>query len=419
MARRLIFGAVTEGILGLGGRIIEAVTKGRVPLEERLIEAATLGSVDLLNLVMAEDKLILDKVVLGSLSCNPLHTAAWYGHIKFVNKLLLLNPMLARLVDSMDRTALHLASAQGDVDVVKMLIQECPEMCITRDRNGKNPAHVAAMSGHVDALKELVQANPHAARARLDQDETVLHLCVKLNQLPSLEILLQMIDDEEFVNARDCDGNTILHLAVIGKQVEILKLVIEEKEIDINARNEQGHTAMDMLPRGNTTHHNDANDQMKAILLKADAKRKEAILQGEISKKRAALMVVTSFIAAITFQAGVSPPGGVWRENSDAHRAGESAIAYHYLYTWFLGCTTVGFVASLTPLLLLFNGFYLKNRIYRLVLMVVLAVAIASKASTRAVSISLGHSFEGQASSISNHSGCSNSILQRNTTYQV
>ena len=132
-----------------------------------------------------------------------------------------LYPTLARVLDSMGRTALHLASTQGHVDVVRVLIEKAPEMCLAHDRDGRNPVHVAALNGRVDVLEVLVEASPRAARARLEHDETILHLCVNLNQLECLQVLLRMIEDKKFVNAKDCEGNTILHLAIIGKRFEV------------------------------------------------------------------------------------------------------------------------------------------------------------------------------------------------------
>ncbi|XAR58050.1 hypothetical protein NMG60_11026400 [Bertholletia excelsa] len=198
-----------------------AAITGDGGLLRQIIEAATEGSVDLLDDVMKEDRRILDKVVLGFLSSNPLHTAAWCGHVGFVEKLLQLNLTLARGLDSMGRTALHLASTRGHVAVVRVLMEKAPEMCLARDRDGRNPIQVAALNGKVDVLEVLVEARPRAARARLEQDETILHLCVNLNELQCLQLLLKMIDDKEFVNARDCEGNTILHLAIIGKRFEV------------------------------------------------------------------------------------------------------------------------------------------------------------------------------------------------------
>ncbi|OWM75129.1 uncharacterized protein LOC116209059 [Punica granatum] len=45
------------------------------------------------------------------------------------------------------------------------------------------------------------------------------------------------------------------------------------------------------------------------------------------SEARNVLLVIATLIAAVTFQAGVNPPGGVWQDNDKGHKAGQAIYA--------------------------------------------------------------------------------------------
>ncbi|KAK9060611.1 hypothetical protein SSX86_021317 [Deinandra increscens subsp. villosa] len=387
---------------------------------ERLYEASVEGNPTVLQTLLQKDPLILDKVALNQNDDMPLHIASMLGHIDFVNEILARKPKLSMECDSQGRVPLHMASAKGHVDVVKALLSANPEACVACDRDGRNPLHIAAVKGRYEVVKELVRAQPHAARAMVEQ-ETILHLCVKHNQLEVLKLLIESMGDHEFLNTKDADGNTILHLAVADKQIETVNFLLFNTTIEVNASNTSGETSIDVLAQGPS----DLKDQQIIRLLtqargvdmkneslfeekpqnsisklgsdntkynkKPHVKKDSKNNEDWLDKKRNTLMVVSSLIATMAFQAGTNPPSGVWQDNSIG-QAGYAVMVYNHpkLYHTFLVCNTVGFVSTLSIILLLISGLpFLKHRVFMWVLMVIMWIATASMSLTYLVSISV------------------------------
>ena len=193
-------------------------------MERKLYDAAVEGNViSLLNLLQ-EDALLLDRFITGHYPETPLHVASMLGHIEFVDQVLTRKPELAKELDSRKSSPLHLATAKGYLDIVKRLMQVNPDICLVCDLDGRNPLHIAAIKGHLDVLRELVHARPWAARMLMDEGETILHACVRYNQLEAMKLLVERAADHEFVNCKNYDGNTILHLAIAAKQTEVCTL---------------------------------------------------------------------------------------------------------------------------------------------------------------------------------------------------
>ncbi|KAG6660510.1 hypothetical protein CIPAW_03G112300 [Carya illinoinensis] len=214
-----------------------------------LYEASLNGTVSTLDTLLQRDRLILHKISLTSFTETPLHISSLLGHLEFTNALLRRKPQLVEKVDSSGRTALHLACAEGHTHVVKALLQANMDMCLVSDQEERIPLHLAAMRGHVKVIKELLIAHPRSiSRVNLYGDN-VLHLCVQYNCLDALKLLVESVNDEDFVNSKDNDGNSMLHLAVMLGQMKTIEYLLSIPELKRKAiaKNRIGNmTALDV-----------------------------------------------------------------------------------------------------------------------------------------------------------------------------
>lgn len=125
--------------------------------------------------------------------------------------------------------------------------------------------------------------------------------------------------------------------------------------------------------------------------LKRKYQRRESYGLGE---KRNALMIVASLNATMAFQAGISPPGGLWQEDSQGatsneHEAGRSIMADKFpaAYNKFVMHNSIAFLASLSVILLLISGLPFRWRFSMWILTAIMWVAITESTFTYLISI--------------------------------
>ncbi|KAK7345685.1 hypothetical protein VNO77_16294 [Canavalia gladiata] len=396
----------------------------------RLYEASLNGSVSTLNTLIQRNPLVLSRVSLSPFSDTPLHIASLLGHLEFCEALLKRKPSFAAEVDSEGRFPLHLASAEGHTEVVKALLLTNPDVCLAMDKDEKLPLHLAAMRGRLGAIQELTKARPDSIQQMID-DGSVLHLCVRYNHFEALKFLVQSVrGDQQFFLAKDKDGNTILHLAVRLKQIKTIKYLLMLPEIiaAANSLNKAGLTALEVLEQCTRdflslkigdmliesgvqkvahkaigTAQQKGSSQTHSITSQAKSSSNQSNIRkmwekfwlkylqyqtNWIEEKRGTLMVVATVIATMTFQSAISPPGGVWQEDTltgglncsiyGICKAGTAVLAYDWSHGFlkFMAFNTTSFFSSLCVVLLLISGFRLENKLMMWILTIAMTLAL-------------------------------------------
>ncbi|XP_047952521.1 ankyrin repeat-containing protein NPR4-like [Salvia hispanica] len=270
----------------------------------------------------------------------------------------------------------------GDDFVATNLFLMAPETCWWRDCRDMNPVHIAAINGHVNILEEFLQINSPSSMERVHRGDTLLHLCIKHNQLDCLKFLVGKLG--ELVWAKDDDGDTILHLAVRFNQLETVRYLVEHTKIEKQARNLLGKTALQIL---NESPHRIYYSEMKK-LLKIPSTNKISKVFPNLTDTT---MVVVGLIATMAFQAAISPPGGVWQEDTTSHKAGDAVMAYTHpkLYKQFVHANNTAFVSSIITIFLITTRQPSGRILFLLISLFAMWVSLASIALSYGASITV------------------------------
>lgn len=293
--------------------------------------------------------------VFTSFCRTPLHIAAMRGDIKFAKQILSLRPDLALKQDLNGFTPLHLASARFSIKMVQLLLRgnRGIDACIVQDQHGRTPLHLAAMQDRVRNMKVLMEECPEAIHLKNDQNETILHFCVKINtNISTLGLVIKKLVlaqpsdlNHISVNSRDNDGNTILHLAAETGNRKIVDYLLNNNNIriDTNAVNNNNLKALSMLSPAQRDELEigfyDNSLEQRAVKHEHKTNSKDGDIKHKKLKERTnTAMVVATLIAGIAFQAAMNPPGGVWQDDSKVD-SGKDPITFTYYLNRMYGST--------------------------------------------------------------------------------
>lgn len=209
---------------------------------------------------------------------TPLHLAVKWKKLNIVNRLLQESDIIVDAQDLNGNTALHLAISSNEGEIAKCLVAQSSCANI-RNKNGCLPIHLLAIYGHIDLLGLLIEHNP-GINVTGCGGKTLLHLAVQCNRLNIIKMLLQQ--SYIMVDAQDLSGNTALHLAVMFENIDVVRVLIKNNA-NIDAINGSGDTALHLVAMS------DQKETMKFLVengANVDQKNSEGKRPVDIARKK-------------------------------------------------------------------------------------------------------------------------------------
>ncbi|XP_059473664.1 uncharacterized protein LOC132195582 [Neocloeon triangulifer] len=139
------------------------------------------------------------------------------------------------------RCLLFCAAESGELNKMKMLVKRGLNVN-KKDLNGQTPLTAAIRLGREDIIDYLLTFENLDVTSKQHEDTTPLHLAVSCNKVEITKKLLRKVN----VTERSSKGKTALYFAVRFAGEEMVKLLLEQEGIDVNAQEEEGTTPLHM-----------------------------------------------------------------------------------------------------------------------------------------------------------------------------
>jgi ankyrin repeat protein len=151
----------------------------------------------------------------------------------------------AMKVDAVGNTALHHAAWRGNAMACRALIEElgCDNPFV-KNNDGMTPQQFAAAGNHTEVVEYLLhlQETTHHDAEASNTGINDLHRACMHGALETVALLLSRHQAE--ASARTSNGNNALHVAAQNGYPAIVKYLVEDAGVDMNAQNKYGLTPL-------------------------------------------------------------------------------------------------------------------------------------------------------------------------------
>ncbi|KAK7432976.1 hypothetical protein QQZ08_000447 [Neonectria magnoliae] len=225
--------------------------EGRTPLHYAILAGRTkiaLSLIDGINGIKANVSL---KDKMGT---TTLMFSTQCSLVPVITQVLKDNIEVTKDTDNNGWAALHHAVQTADCKIVELMIEKgCdPE---TKNSKGRTALHMTldnehediAMSGHAGVIRTILEKWPEIINDPDPQyDGTPLFCACQFRQKKAVQILLEYKELDVNKAATKLGNNTPLHLAVFARDKDMLGWITEKDTVDLNAKNSQNQTALQM-----------------------------------------------------------------------------------------------------------------------------------------------------------------------------
>lgn len=169
-----------------------------------------------------------------------LTCAAKSGDLETIQQLIDQDANINEPSDYDGKTCLHVACAEGHADVVKCLLKRGASIYV-RDRRGRTPLFDAIRNKRHVVVDLLLNVG---ARFEHDDIEVARELCIAATE-NDVERLRLWLKSQVNMNSTDLDGRTPLHVAVLKKNIEVVRFLVYEAKVNISKTDIFGYTPLE------------------------------------------------------------------------------------------------------------------------------------------------------------------------------
>ncbi|TYG70705.1 hypothetical protein ES288_D05G335000v1 [Gossypium darwinii] len=297
--------------------------------KDKLMVAAERGEIGMLYQLIEEDGNVLHRMDKMDVVNTPLHMASSKGYIDFAMEMMYLKPSLAKKLNKEGLSPVHVALKCGHTQLAVSLLRLDKSLLGVKGKMGYTPLHYLVMyeKDNDNLNKFFDDYHPCIINDLTSQGETALHVAARYNN-QALTCLLKwlrttakfsMLQKHKLLDVGNRDQETVLHvLAQYQPQPQIVKMLSSDLRINTEAKNSKRQTALQILESSDKK----GNDDIKkcdpvAILRRTPFYIMAVITQWGYEIKTMspdngnAMLVVTVLILTTSYQASLSPPGGV------------------------------------------------------------------------------------------------------------
>ncbi|KAE9611082.1 putative transcription factor C2H2 family [Lupinus albus] len=193
---------------------------------------------------------------------NGLFSAVANGELEMVEAILQKDPtVLEHLTAHSLLSPLHLAASNGRIEMLSMLLEHNIKVDIL-NHHKQTPLMLAVMHGKTGCVEKLIQAGANILMFDSLRRRTCLHYAAYYGHVGCLKAILSAAHStpvadswgfERFVNIRDRNGATPLHLAARQRQTECLRSLLDSGALVCASTGGYGYpgsTPLHMAARG-------------------------------------------------------------------------------------------------------------------------------------------------------------------------
>ena len=183
---------------------------------------------------------------------SPLYMASWHGHIKAVEALLKIGAdPTVKFINHKNAwtTAVHVAAVNGQIEVLRCFFDCNTELVNLDGGDGDRPIHAAsgfASENQLKAIEMLVKEFSADVNCRGYFGRTPAHVAAEFGNFEAFTTLENLGCD---LNLTDNQDNTVAHVAVLLNQVEFIEKLVKKHAFLLKSKGFSGETPIQCAER--------------------------------------------------------------------------------------------------------------------------------------------------------------------------